>query len=88
MKKVHVVSDERGRIVSLSLPGDVRGVSGIGRAGILPKPGQTILTIDVPAELEHHSLVEMHRMLRVEGIGGKARLVRVEQFTEPFLKNS
>lgn len=84
--KVNVVSDERGRIISLSVPGDISGLSGIARAGVLLKPGQYIHTLDIPLELEKASLLELHRTLRVEGVGDKARLVKLEQFTEPFLR--
>jgi hypothetical protein len=84
--KLLVVSDERGRIVSLSVPGDVSGISGIGKAGILPKTGQLIHTLDIPYEFEKHPLLELHRVLRVDGAGEKARLVPLEKFTETFLK--
>jgi hypothetical protein len=84
--KLLVVSDERGRIVSLSVPGDVSGISGIGKAGVLPKSGQLIHTLDVPPEFEKHPLLELHRVLRVDGVGAKARLVSLEKFTETFLK--
>ena len=84
--KVHVVSDDRGRIISLSVLSDVRGVSGIGKAGVLTKPGQSTHTLEVPAGFEKRSLLDLHRELRVEGTGEKARLVRLEHFTEPYLK--
>jgi hypothetical protein len=86
--KVQVVSDERGRIISLGVLTDIRGVSGIAKAGVLPKPGQTVHTLEVPTKLEKHSLLELHRALRVDGVGETARLVPLEQFTEPFLKGS
>jgi hypothetical protein len=86
--KVQVVSDERGQIVSLSNMGDVRGVSGIVKAGILPKLGQTVHILEVPAEFEKQPLLELHRRLRVEGVGDQARLVSLEHFTAPFLKLS
>ena len=84
--KVQVVSDDRGRILSLSVMGDVRGVSGIGKAGVLTKPGQSIHTLEIPAEFEKRSLLELHRELRVDATGEKARLVRADHFTEPYLK--
>jgi hypothetical protein len=86
--KVQVVSDERGQIVSMSNLGGVRGVSGIAKAGILPKPGQTVHILEVPAEFEKQPLLELHRTLRVEGVGDQARLVRLEHFISPFLKSS
>jgi hypothetical protein len=86
--KVQVVSDERGRVISLSIPGDIKGISGISKAGILPKIGQVVHTLQVPSEFEDLPLQELHRALRVEGIGDKARLVRLEHFIEPFLKSS
>jgi len=84
--KVHVVSDDRGRIVSLSVLGDVRGVSGIVKAGVLTKPGQSTHVLEVPPEFEKRPLLELHRALRVEASGDKARFVRLEHFTEPYLK--
>lgn len=84
--KVNVVSDERGRIVSLSIPGDVSGLSGIAKTGVLLKPGQYTHTLNVPKALEKTPLLELHRILRVEGMGDKARLVKHEQFIEPFLR--
>jgi len=84
--KVQVVSDERGRIVSLSVPGDVRGVSGIARAGVLPRAGQRSHLLDVPPEYENRPLLDLHRTLRVDISGEKARLVPMEHFIEPFLK--
>ena len=84
--KVQVVSDERGRIVSLSVLEDLRGVSGIAKAGVLPRPGQIVHTIDVPAELEKRPLLDLHRSMRVDVSQGKPRLVLAEHFIEPFLK--
>jgi hypothetical protein len=86
--KVQVVSDERGRIISLGVLADIRGVSGIAKAGVLAKPGQSVHTLDVPTNLAKHSLLELHRALRVDGVGEAARLVPLEQFTEPYLKGS
>jgi hypothetical protein len=86
--KVHVVSDERGRIISLSVQGDVSGTSGIAKAGVMPKQGQFVHTLDVPPGLEKRPLLELHRALRVDGVGKAARLVKLEDFTEPFLKGN
>jgi hypothetical protein len=85
--KVHVVSDERGRIISLSVLGDLRGVSGIGKAGVLPRAGQSGYVLDVPAEFADRPLLDLHRTLRVEASAGHARLVPAEHFIEPFLKS-
>jgi hypothetical protein len=84
--KVHVVSDDRGRIISLSILGDVRGVSGIAKAGVLGKAGQSTHILDLPAEFEKRPLLELHRALRIDGSGDKARFVRLDHFTEPYLK--
>ena len=84
--KVHVVSDDQGRIISLGIPGDVRGVSGIGKAGVMPKAGQKSHTLEVPPEYRSHALLDLHRALRVEVAGSNARLVSAERFTEPYLK--
>jgi hypothetical protein len=84
--KANVVSDERGRIISLSIPGDLSGLSGIAKAGVLLKPGQHTHSLDIPPELEKTPLLELHRMLRVEGMGEKARLVKQAHFIEPFLR--
>ena len=84
--KVHVVSDDQGRIISLGIPGDVRGVSGIGKAGVMPRAGQKTYMLEVPHEYRDHTLLDLHRTLRVEVAGNKARLVSAEHFTEPYLK--
>jgi hypothetical protein len=84
--KVQVVSDERGRIISLSVPGDVRGVSGIAKMGVLPRTGQKSYVLDVPPEYEKRALLDLHRILRVDISGNKAALVPMEHFIEPFLK--
>jgi hypothetical protein len=84
--KVQVVSDERGRIVSLSVTGDLRGVSGIAKAGVMPRARQKVYVLDVPPEFEKRPLLELHRGLRVDTSGGQTRFVPVEQFIEPFLK--
>jgi hypothetical protein len=85
--KVQVVSDELGRIISLSVPGDFRGVSGIAKAGVLPRAGQKVHFLDVPPEFEEDSLLELHRKVRVDASGDKATLVPIEHFIEPFLKS-
>jgi hypothetical protein len=84
--KVQVVSDDRGKIVSVSVAGDLRGVSGIARAGVLPRAGQKVYVLDVPPELEKRPLLELHRGLFVDTSGGQPRLVPVEHFIEPWLK--
>jgi hypothetical protein len=84
--RVQVVSDERGRIVSLSVPGDQRGISGIAKAGVLPQAGQRVHVLEVPREFEARPLLELHRALRVDVAGDKAQLVPVEKFVEPFLR--
>jgi hypothetical protein len=84
--KLLVISDERGRIISLSIPGDVSGISGIGKAGVLAKAGQLSHTLEVPSEFQRHPLLELHRLLRVDGVGHEARLVSLDRFTETFLR--
>lgn len=87
--KVTVVSDTRGRILSLSVPGDVGiGPSGIARGGVLPQPGQRLDTLDVPAELESHPLADLHQHLRVQVDAQTVRLVKAAEFQEPFLKGA
>lgn len=85
--KVTVLSDIRGRIISLSIPGDVGvGPSGIARGGVLAQPGQRLDTLDVPAEFESRSLADLHQLLRVDAQAG--RLVKAAEFQEPFLKGA
>jgi hypothetical protein len=87
--KITVVSDNRGRIISLSVPGDIKGgISGIARGGILPQPGQYIDTIELPPEFEKQPLNELHHLLRVEHTEKAARFVKIEEFKEPFLRES
>ncbi len=84
---VQVVSDERGRIISMSVLGDVRGVSGIAKAGVLPRAGQKTWVLEVPQGSEQRPLLELHRTLRVDVTGDRPRLVQAKDFVEPFLKS-
>jgi hypothetical protein len=75
---VHVVSDATGRIISMSTFGDAGAApSGIGNAGVVLDKGQRLHALDVPADLQARSLVELTDMLKVEVRGSRARLVPV-----------
>jgi len=53
--KAFVVSDDQGRIISISKPGDVGDQpSGIAEAGIFPKRVNISHYIDLPAELRRN----------------------------------
>jgi hypothetical protein len=83
--KVLVVSDNQGRIISISRPGDVGDApSGIGAAGVVPMPGQRIDHVELPKEFESRPLLECHWGLRVEVKDGYVRLVPAKQFREPY----
>ena len=83
--KAFVVSDDQGRIISISKPGDVGDQpSGIAEAGIFPEAGQHIHYIDLPAELEKKPLLDLHTEFRVDLRGERPRLVKAQDFTEPF----
>ena len=76
--KVMVLSDKKGRIISIGKPGDLaKQPSGIVRAGILPKPGQQVHHIDLPAEFDKKPLPDLCNKLRVDLKGKSARLVKV-----------
>lgn len=84
--KINVVSDARGRILSLSVPGDVGpGPSGIARGGVPAEPGQHTHVLAVPAEYAHRPLAELHSLLRVGVMGGKPALMSLKTFREPYL---
>jgi hypothetical protein len=73
---VQVVSDDAGRIVSLSMHGDTGpSPSGIANAGVILDKGQRLHALDVPTEFEARSLVELTEVLRVDLTGSSARLV-------------
>jgi hypothetical protein len=83
--RVIVVSDEQGRIISISRPGDVGdAVSGIGAAGIVPEQRQSLNYIQLPEELAERPLLELHTEFRVDTRGDVARLVSAKEFVEPF----
>jgi hypothetical protein len=76
--KVSVVSDEQGRIVSVSKFGDVgEKVSGIMKAGVVPERGQTVHEVELPAELHQISLLELHTGFRIDSATGHPRLVKL-----------
>lgn len=81
--KVLVVSDDQGRILSLSKSGDIgKQPSAIAEAGILPEPGQHVHYVDLPAGLEKKSLLDLHHELRVDRKGDQARFVKAQEFRE------
>jgi hypothetical protein len=83
--KVQVVHDFQGRIISISKPGDLgHAVSGIGNAGIVPEPNQTVQTIDLPQELVGKDLLEIHNTFRLDTTGGAVKLVHAKDFKGPF----
>jgi len=87
--RVQIVSDERGRIVSISKPGDVEGKpSGIRAAGVFPEAGQFVHHVELPKELERESLLDLHTNFRVEAKGETIRLVKSSEFLEPYLRSA
>ena len=83
--KVQVVSDYQGRIISLSRLEDIgHQPSGIGGAGIVPKPGQHVHYVDLPKELHERSLLDIHAEYRVLIKGDKVHLVSAKEFRGPF----
>jgi hypothetical protein len=85
--RVTVVYDARGRIISLSIPGDKgNGISGIQQGGVIPQAGQDVNTLEVPVEFEKRPLTDLHQLLRVQQTGGTVRFVKATEFKEPFLR--
>lgn len=75
--KLSIVSDQQGRILSISQFGDVGDkVSGITNAGISPEPGQSVHEIDLPQELEKVSLLDIHKGFKLDVSKGPGRLVK------------
>ncbi len=65
--KLTVVSDQHGNIVSISQPGDIGDkVSGIVKVGMVPGHGNALHEIDLPRELEHVNLLEIHKGYKVD----------------------
>jgi hypothetical protein len=83
--KVQVVSDYQGRIVSISVPGDVgHPASGIQAAGIVPTAEQRIHMVEFSEELRARPLLEIHNEFRVQLDGDSARLVPAREVKGPF----
>ena len=75
--KLSIVSDQQGKILSISQFGDVGDkVSGITKAGISPEPGQSVHEIDLPQELEEVSLLDIHNGFKLDLSKGPGRLVK------------
>ncbi len=73
---VQVVSDARGRIISISTPGDTGPApSGITRSGVVLEEGHHLHALEVPADFQGHTLVELTELLRVASPGSKPMLV-------------
>lgn len=73
---VQVVSDARGRIISISSYGDAGPApSGIANAGVILERGQQLHALDVPTEFQARPLVELIDLMKVEHRGSTARLV-------------
>ncbi len=76
-----VVSDEKGRIISLGRPRDVGGppsASTVAEA----EPGQQVHYIDLTPELEWKPLLDLHSKYRVDLKAKRPGLVRIEDSTE------
>jgi hypothetical protein len=83
--RVIVVSDEQGRIISITQPGDVgEAASGIGAAGVVPDRGQEVNYVELPEELVERPLLDLHTEFRVDTRSDVARLVSAKEFVEPF----
>ena len=75
MKRVSILADRNGKIVSVSQFGDVGDkISGIVRAGITAEEGQTMHEIELPKDLENASLLEIHEGFTIQVSHGKAHL--------------
>jgi hypothetical protein len=65
--KISIVSDQHGKILSISQSGDVgEKVSGIAKAGIYPEAGQTTHEVELPPELEKTPLLDLHNKFRID----------------------
>lgn len=73
--KILVVSDQ-GRIVALGKMEDVGALpSGIVNFGVTPGKGQRVDSIQVPRQLRHESLTNLHTKFHLELRGKRVRLV-------------
>jgi hypothetical protein len=76
--KVSVVTDQHGRIISVSRFGDVgEKVSGIAKAGVVPEHGHAVHEIELSGELERVSLLDIHKGFRIDSAAGHPRLVKL-----------
>jgi hypothetical protein len=73
---LHVVSDAKGRIVSVSVHGDTGPLpSGIANAGVVLEKGQQLNVLAVPAKFAERPLVELIDVLKVDLSGPRPKLV-------------
>lgn len=75
--KLSIVSDQNGKIISISQFGDVGDkISGITKAGISPEPGQSVHEIDLPQELESVSILDIHKGFKLDLSKGPGQLIK------------
>ncbi|MDR6225677.1 hypothetical protein [Desmospora profundinema] len=85
--KAICLSDEQGRILSISLLNESgKEPSGITGGGIVPEDGHYVCQLDLPAEVEKKTLPDIQQEYRIDMGKGAPRLVHVKSFKEPYRK--
>jgi hypothetical protein len=73
--RLNVVSDSHGCILSL-FHGPQRGGPARATLNYVPKTGEYMHVLEVPAEFENRPLAELHNELHVTTHGGRAALAK------------
>jgi hypothetical protein len=70
--KAAILHDEHGQIIAISTIGDLKAAgSKFVKVGMVPRPGQHMLEIDLSPELQKRPLLELHKEYRVDRTASK-----------------
>ena len=78
MKSVSVVCDSNGKILAIfgGPPADPESLDLV--LGYRPGPGEEVHVVEIPAEFEGKSQIELHTKCRLEVSKGKAKFVPIK----------
>jgi hypothetical protein len=70
--KATILHDEQGRIIAISKVVDLKKVgSNFIKAGMVPRPTERVLEVDLDGDLESMPILELHENYHVDVIGLK-----------------
>jgi hypothetical protein len=76
MKSVSVVCDSHGKILAIFAAPDAESHDLV--LGYRPGPGEEVHVVEIPAEFEGKSQIELHTKCRLEVSKGKAKFVPIK----------